>query len=121
MPTPIDKELYNLAKQKADKIYKKSSAYKSGYIVKTYKDLGGRYINDHRPKNLKRWFKEKWVDVGHQAYPVYRPTIRVNKHTPLIVDEIDKSNLKKQIKEKQIIKGKKNLSPFKSKVIKKVK
>jgi Family of unknown function (DUF5872) len=118
MPTPIDKELYNLAKQKADKIYKKSSAYKSGYIVKTYKDLGGKYKNDHQQKNLQRWFKEKWVDVGHQAYPVYRPTIRVNKHTPLIVDEIDKSNLKKQIKEKQIIKGKKNLSPFKSKIIK---
>ena len=29
-------------------------------------------------------------------------------------DEIDKTNLKKQIKEKQIIKGKKNLKPFKA-------
>ena len=115
MPTPIDKELYDLVKQKADKIYKKSSAYKSGYIVKTYKDLGGRYVNDNQQRNLQRWFKEKWIDVGHQAYPVYRPTIRVNKHTPLIVGEIDKSNLKKQIKEKQIIQGKKNLSPFKAK------
>jgi len=114
MPTPKDKELYQLAKKKADEIYKKSSAYKSGYIVKTYKALGGRYENDHQKKDLKRWFEEKWVDVGHQAYPVYRPTIRINKYTPLTVDEIDKTNLKKQIKEKQIIKGNKNLPPFKA-------
>ena len=67
MPTPKDKELYQLAKKKADEIYKKSSAYKSGYIVKTYKALGGRYENDHQKKDLKRWFEEKWVDVGHQA------------------------------------------------------
>ena len=38
--------------------------------------------------------------VGHQEFPVYRPTVRVNKKTPLIVDEIDPSNLKKQFKKK---------------------
>ena len=37
MPIVIDKELYNLVKQHADEIYTKPSAYKSGYIVKTYK------------------------------------------------------------------------------------
>ena len=37
MPVVIDKELYNLVKQHADEVYEKPSAYKSGYIVKTYK------------------------------------------------------------------------------------
>ena len=64
-------------------------------------------------KNLKRWFKEKWKDIGHKDYPVYRPTIRVNKDTPLTPNQIDPKNLQKQIKLKQIIKGKKNLPPFK--------
>ena len=115
MPVVIDKELYNLVKQHADEVYEKPSAYKSGYIVKTYKKLGGRYQDDDKTKNLKRWFKEKWQDVGHQSYPVYRPTIRISKLTPLTADEIDSKDLKKQIKQKQIIKGEKNLAPFKKK------
>ena len=116
MPEVLDKELYSLVKAKADKIYKKSSAYKSGYIVKTYKQLGGRYKNDNKEKDLKRWFKEKWVDVGNnQSYPVYRPTIRINKNTPLTINEIDPKNLKNQIERKQKIKGYKNLNPFKKK------
>ena len=114
MPIAIDKELYNLVKQKADKLYSKSSAYKSGYIVKKYKELGGRYKDDNKPKNLKRWFQEKWKDVGHKEYPVYRPTIKINKNTPLTINEIDRKNLNKQIKQKQIIRGNKNLPPFKS-------
>ena len=117
MPTVVDKESYNLVKSKADQIYTKPSAYKSGYIVKSYKELGGRYKDDNqKPKNLKRWFKEKWTDIGHQEYPVYRPTVIVNnKKTPLTIDEIDQNNLKKQIKKKQIIKGNKNLPPFQAK------
>ena len=112
MPEVINKKLYDKVKLQADKIYKKSSAYKSGYIVKTYKSLGGTYRDDKSTKNLSRWFKEKWADVGNKEYPVYRPTKRINKLTPLTVNEIDKANLKKQIKIKQIIKGKKNLKPF---------
>jgi hypothetical protein len=114
MPIIADPILYNAVKQYADTIYKKSSAYKSGFIVKTYKNLGGRYLDDNRSKNLKRWFKEEWKDIGNKEYPVYRPTRIIDpKNTPLTVDEIDKQNLKKQIKEKQIIRGTKNLSPFK--------
>ena len=98
MSIVIDKELYNLVKQKTDEVFKKPSAYKSGYILKTYKQLWWRYQDDSKTKNLKRWFKDKWEDVGRQSYPVYRPTIRIYKHTPLTVDEIDKTILKKQIK-----------------------
>ena len=115
MPTPTDKELYNKAKSIADSIYKKPSAYKSGFIVQKYKEMGGRYIDDNKPKNLERWFKEGWKDVGNKDYPVYRPTKRITKDTPLTINEIDKNNLKEQIKLKQKIRGGKNLPPFKSK------
>jgi hypothetical protein len=113
MPKVLDEDLYQYAKALADEKYIKSSAYKSGYIVKKYKELGGRYEDDNKEKDLKRWFKEKWKDVGNKEYPVYRPTVKVNKQkTPLTPKEIDTKNLKEQIERKQIIKGKKNLEPF---------
>jgi len=115
MPVIIDKELYEIAKQQANKIYKKPSAYKSGYIVKTYKQMGGRYEDDNKTKNLKRWFMENWKNISNKDYPVYRPTRRINNMTPLTVSEIDKSNLIKQIYLKQKIKGNKNLPAFKPK------
>ena len=115
MPKILNPELYERAKSIADAIYTKPSAYKSGFIVKTYKQLGGTYGDDGKEKNLKRWYQENWQDVGHQSYPVYRPTIRVNKNTPLTISEIDKKDLAKKIKLKQKIKGEKNLPPFKSK------
>ena len=115
MPEPENKKLYNLVKSQADSIYKKPSAYKSGYIVKKYKQMGGKYVSDNKPKNLKRWFNEKWEDVGHKAYPVYRPTVRINRKTPLLAKEIDPKHLRSQILKKQIIKGTRNLSPFRKK------
>ena len=74
MPTPNNKKLYRLVKLEADEKYKKPSAYKSGYIVKRYKALGGTYSEDGQPNNLKKWFAEQWKDIGNSAYPVYRPT-----------------------------------------------
>ena len=112
MPIPINKELYKKAQQLADKTYSKPSAYKSGFIVKTYKSMGGQYKDDDQPKDLKRWFQEKWMDIGGLDYPVYRPTIRINKNTPLTVNEIDPKQAIKQIKLKQKIKGFKNLPKF---------
>jgi hypothetical protein len=112
MPTPKNPNLYNQVKAEADKIYKKPSAYKSGWIVKKYKELGGEYLDDNKPKNLKRWFQEEWKDIGNQAYPVFRPTKRVNKNTPLLPSEINKEQLKNQIALKQLVKGNFNLPPF---------
>jgi hypothetical protein len=109
MPIVADTKLYERVKAMADQKYAKPSAYKSGYIVKTYKQLGGEYIEDGKPKNLKRWYKERWSDVGGLDYPVLRPTVKVSKKTPLLPSEI--SNLPEQIKLKQKIKGK-NLPPF---------
>jgi hypothetical protein len=115
MPIILDQALYNRIKREADKIYEKPSAYKSGWIVKTYKSRGGAYEDDNKPKNLGRWFKEDWGDIGGQDYPVYRPTKRVSKETPLTADEIDPKQAKEQIALKQDIKGEANLPAFKAK------
>lgn len=109
MPIVDNPTLYAKAKAVADEKYEKPSAYKSGYIVRLYKSMGGTYTDDGKPKNLRRWYKEKWSDVGGMDYPVYRPTVKVSSKTPLIPSEI--SNLKEQIKLKQQIKGK-NLPPW---------
>jgi len=115
MPQPKDPKLYELVKNYADTVYSKPSAYKSGFVVKTYKELGGEYLDDKNPKNLKKWFNEKWIDVGQQEYPVYRPTVKVNKTTPLTINEVNSRNLKDQIRLKQLLKGDYNLPPFKKK------
>lgn len=112
----IDKKLYEEVKNDINKIYKKNSAYRSGAYIKEYKKRGGRFL-DEKPKNidktpLLRWFKEEWTDVGNDKYPVYRPQKKITTKTPLTINEVDKTNLQKQIKTKQIYKGKKNLPPF---------
>ena len=114
MPTPADPALYAKAREVADAVYSKPSAYKSGFIVKTYKELGGTYIDDDQPRNLARWFREGWRDVGPGPYPVYRPTRRVTAKTPLTPAEIDPQNLRQQIALKQQIRGARNLPPFKA-------
>lgn len=85
------------------------------WLVKEYKKRGGEYIGKKTDDGLTRWILEKWKDVGNKEYPVYRPTKRITKDTPLTLKEIDKTNLKEQIKLKQKIKGNKNLPPFKPK------
>lgn len=92
----IDKDKWMQARKLADAVYDKPSAYKSGYIVKKYKDLGGRFKTKREAKTktktqsksrsrsrsrsgstskpktrgLSRWFAEKWVNqrgvVGYQ-------------------------------------------------------
>ena len=113
MSEPTNKALYNKVKQEADKKYSKPSAYKSGWIVREYKERGGEYKGKKQKDGLTRWFREDWEDIGKRDYPVYRPTKRVSKDTPLTPSEIDPDDLKKQIKLKQKIKGKSNLPPFK--------
>jgi hypothetical protein len=113
MSVPADPELYERVKREINKIYEKPSAYRSGAYVKKYKELGGKYIGKKQEKEgISRWFKEQWKDISGLSYPVYRPTKRITMETPLTVKEIDKGNLKSQIKLKQKIKGKSNLPAF---------
>ena len=115
MPIIDDPILYSSVKREANNIYGKPSAYKSGWIVKTYKQQGGTYTDDGKSKDLKRWFKEDWGDIGGKEYPVYRPFKRVSSETALTANEIDPKQAKEQIRLKQAIKGDANLPPFKAK------
>ena len=66
-------------------------------IVRARKRLRGKNVARH--SGLKRWFKEKWVDVktgkpcGRQkgekrGYPACRPSKRVSSKTPKTVGEM---------------------------------
>ena len=61
----VNKSLYKKAKGKANEKYgKKTSAYKSMYIVNEYKKMGGTYSGTKKTsKGLSRWNREKWVQV----------------------------------------------------------
>ncbi len=113
MPEPVDVELYRRVKASASKRFlAKTSAYRSAWIVKEYKRLGGRYRSSSKSPasvGLTRWFAEQWVDlqrpvradgkvVGYRQcgrskasdaddYPYCRPTRRVSSKTPTTVAE----------------------------------
>lgn len=127
MPTPTDQTLYQEAKDYIYSKYKKNSAFRSGAVVKQYKQMFAQKYGDATPpyrddgskKNLKRWFEEGWVNVNPllgfkdaDAYPLFRPTKYVSSDTPTLFQEIPKSRLKEQYKLKQKIKGEKNLPTF---------
>jgi hypothetical protein len=118
---PADPALYRQVVKEAASIYKKSSAYRSGYIVKTYKNRGGKYLpsNEHQDRgNLRRWFREKWVDLnrrhGKSSYEpcgrkrasqrgpstICRPSIRISPKTPLTVQELSIKKIRKVKKTK---------------------
>ena len=43
---PLDMKLYNDIKDRVWKMYDKPSAYRSGMLVKLYRESGGRYSGD---------------------------------------------------------------------------
>ncbi len=122
MPEPIDKKLYNKVKKLADKKFESpTSVYKSSWIVKEYKKLGGQYEGEKTPnKGLTRWYKEEWVDLkkplgsnlGYEKcgrnkpkkddeYPLCRPSKRITKETPKTYKEINPFTIEKAKKEKK--------------------
>jgi serine/threonine protein kinase len=134
MSEPADKDLYKYVVKLADKKFEsKSGIYRSSWIVREYKKRGGKYIGN-KPKNsgLKRWYKEKWVDLNRpikdksgkiidyekcgrtdtislSKYPVCRPSKRINKKTPKTYTELNKKSISKAKKEKSKVKGSKNI------------
>ena len=97
----LDPELYRVAKEVADNKYKKPSAYKSGFIVRLYKALGGKYGGKKKEKDgLSRWFKEDWRNqrgqVGYKfKSDIYRPTKRITEDTPSTFSELEKERIEK--------------------------
>ena len=91
----------------------KPSAYRSGLLVKKYKEEylkkhknSDAYTGNRNNSNLKRWFDEKWMNqngkVGYQKKDdVYRQTIRINNKTPTTFNELTKSQIIRAKKEKE--------------------
>ena len=111
MSEPLNKKLYAKAKAKADKVYKRNSAYKSMYIVKEYKKMGGKY-KGKRTNSTTRWMDEKWVQItpyvksgkkiacGAGANKkACRPLKKINKNTPTTLDKLIKKHGKKKMLE----------------------
>ena len=100
MSKPANQELYDKVKKNIYAKYPKHSAYRSGLLVKTYKEQGGKYIGkENKSSGLNRWFKEKWVnsrgEVGYKyKNDVYRPTVKVNKNTPKTFKELTDKEIK---------------------------
>lgn len=51
---PTNQDLYDYCKYIIFQKYKKNSAYRSGAIIKLYKELGGTFEDDNEEKPLKR-------------------------------------------------------------------
>jgi len=119
MLNPTNKTLYDKVKKEASRKFKSpTGVYRSSWIVREYKKRGGRYKGS-RPKSsgLKRWYKEKWVDLkrpiktssgkikgykkcgrnsarkSNEKYPLCRPTHRISSKTPRTYKELDKKIL----------------------------
>ena len=114
MTEPTDSKLYLKVKTKIISEYPKNSAYRSGMIVKKYKNMFYKkhktrkaYSGNKNRSTLKRWFKEKWTnqrgEVGYAKMgDLYRPTIKINKNTPKTWNEIPRKKIRKFQTEKRI-------------------
>jgi hypothetical protein len=117
-PIPKDKELYKLIAKDIKAKYK-HSAYRSGMIVKKYKEVYKKiYDSEEAYEGIKptttglpRWFLEEWRnergEVGYKYKDdIYRPTKRITEATPLTFEELTPKELqrakKRKSKEKRI-------------------
>lgn len=108
MSIPKDQKLYDKVKKEIYKKYPEHSAYRSGILVKTYKEkYEKKYGNKNayegkkdKTKGLGRWYAEKWKNqrggVGYKTKSdVYRPTKRITKDTPTTFKELSDEEIKK--------------------------
>jgi hypothetical protein len=108
-----DSKEYKKAYSQANRIYgEKSSLYRSAFIVKTYKELGGKFTGKKPVSTgLKRWIeKEQWVHVipyltsgkivmcgSTERTEPCRPLKRATDKTPITIKELLKIHSKKDI------------------------
>ena len=108
----LNPSIYEKAKQKADLVHKKHSAYKSMYIQSEYKKMGGKYSGKKTSsKGVKRWNDEQWIQVKEylktgkkvacgyddRTNKVCRPFKRINKDTPITLPELLKIHSKEDL------------------------
>jgi hypothetical protein len=127
MSEPVNKELYEKAKRMAtEKFTSPTGAYRSMWIVRKYKEIGGTYSGRKSSSKLERWRKEGWIDLnqpngkggyercGHKntqnnKYPLCRPSKTISKDTPRKYQDINESSIRKANIEKQKIREKGNI------------
>ena len=105
-PKPTNKKLYERIKKRIKKKIPKHSAYRSGLIVKAYKNAGGGYSGKKSKGNLRRWFKERWRNqrggVGYKKKgDVYRPTRRVSRKTPKTYKQLGRKRVARAMRTKR--------------------
>ena len=114
MSEPKDKTLYESVKRRVYKKIPKHSAYRSGVLVKEYKEAykkkhnsSNAYVGKKKTKKgLSRWFKEEWrTQDGKKTYQskkdVFRPTKRITKETPKTFKELSNKEIKSAQREKR--------------------
>lgn len=132
---PANKQLYSEVSARASEIFKSNRGiYRSAWIVREYKRLGGTYVGKaptSTDPGLRRWFKEKWVDlnrpiygvnreiIGYEQcgrsdatkgiYPLCRPMYRVTDGTPLTVAELSAASISSAKKAKAKVRGDRNV------------
>lgn len=116
MDNIVNPRLYLRAKKDADLKYARDGLYKSAYIQKRYKELGGKYKTP-KPSQapISRWLSEQWI----QVYPYVsenkivqcgsskdseniacRPRKKIDpKNTPITIDEVIAKHGKAKVKE----------------------
>lgn len=109
-------ELYKKAKKEADeKFDEKTSAYKSMWLVKRYKELGGTYTGKKKKgEGTTRWSEgEQWIQVipfiernekiecgsDNKKGKACRPLKKASEDTPLTIHEIVKKWGKEKVAE----------------------
>lgn len=116
MSIPKDQKLYDKIKEEVYKKYPIHSAYRSGLLVKSYKEA---YEKKYQSKDayqgrkegnepLTNWFNEKWLnqrgEIGYKyKTDIYRPTVKISDKTPVLLQELSK----KQIAQARQTKGRK--------------
>ena len=127
MNNPLNRDLYEKAKQMANKTYgSHTSVFRSMGIQRNYKRLGGTYSGKKSSSKLERWKKETWIDLnqpngkggyypcGHKntqndKYPLCRPSKTISKDTPEKYQNISSDRIKRANVQKQKIKGSGNI------------
>ncbi len=119
---PTNPELWSRSLAWARSKYKVCpSAYCNGAAAKRYKSKGGGWKkkskNESVNEDLRRWFKEKWVDVSKKvdgkhppcgrkdadgkSYPKCRPSKKVSSETPKVASSYDKDEKKAMTQQKR--------------------
>ena len=114
MPEPKDKSLYNSVKSRVYNKMPQHSAYRSGHLVREYKEAykkkhnsSSAYTGSKKGSNLGRWYSEKWRnqrgEVGYsKSGDVYRPTIKVSSKTPKTYNELSSSRIQEARNQKKL-------------------